>query len=252
MRSAQLKQPRFQHPAQNKRPFRAAPPHSRPCRCDATPAGTGGWDLRAGLAAAAAAALLLAGPGPAAAGVSLAGKAKVIDGDTLEVAGVRVRLFGIDAPESKQSCGGGGPDAPYACGEASTAALAAKIGSAPVLCDVKSKDIYGRSVAQCSLVPRGGRAEDLCAWQVQQGHAVAYRWEPFGRRRRMYMPTHKPALLTNWKKKRRGRGVGELWASRLRGPCLLLQEVQQGLRGAGGGGAGRWARHLGGPLPGAG
>ena len=103
----------------------------------------------------------------------------MVDGDTLEVAGVRVRLFGIDAPETKQSCGRDGPagggEAPYACGEASKAALAAKIGSTPVLCDVKSKDIYGRSVAQCSLVPRGGRAEDLCAWQVQQGNAVAYR-----------------------------------------------------------------------------
>ena len=28
----------------------------------------------------------------------------VIDGDTLEVSGRRVRLFGIDAPEIKQKC----------------------------------------------------------------------------------------------------------------------------------------------------
>jgi endonuclease YncB( thermonuclease family) len=31
---------------------------------------------------------------------SLIGRASVIDGDTLEIHGTRIRLFGIDAPES--------------------------------------------------------------------------------------------------------------------------------------------------------
>ena len=31
--------------------------------------------------------------------------ARVVDGDTLKVAGVTVRLFGIDAPEAGQTCG---------------------------------------------------------------------------------------------------------------------------------------------------
>ena len=34
----------------------------------------------------------------------VAGRARVIDGDTVEVASARIRLFGIDAPESAQRC----------------------------------------------------------------------------------------------------------------------------------------------------
>lgn len=54
----------------------------------------------------------LAAGGPAAA---QSGRATVIDGDTLEVAGVRVRLWGIDAPESRQTCLRAEP--PYPCGQ---------------------------------------------------------------------------------------------------------------------------------------
>lgn len=55
----------------------------------------------AGAAALAAAFVLHASPAMA---ESLTGTAKVIDGDTLEVAGTRIRLYGVDAPESKQLC----------------------------------------------------------------------------------------------------------------------------------------------------
>ena len=36
----------------------------------------------------------------------LIGQASVIDGDTLEIHGTRIRLWGIDAPESNQFCRG--------------------------------------------------------------------------------------------------------------------------------------------------
>ena len=47
--------------------------------------------------------------------------ARVIDGDTLDIAGERIRLHGIDAPESEQTCVADGVTWP--CGQSATAAL---------------------------------------------------------------------------------------------------------------------------------
>ena len=49
-------------------------------------------------------------------------------------------------------------------------ALAKKIGEKQVACEVNTVDMYGRSVAVCRLEGK----EDLNAWLVSQGHAVAY------------------------------------------------------------------------------
>jgi endonuclease YncB( thermonuclease family) len=48
----------------------------------------------------------------------LAGPARVIDGDTLEVAGQRIRIHGIDAPEARQLCSTGTEQT--ACGQRAT------------------------------------------------------------------------------------------------------------------------------------
>ena len=53
------------------------------------------------------------------------GEARVIDGDTIEVQGQRIRLHGIDAPESRQLCRLDGE--PWRCGKEAAAALAEKI-----------------------------------------------------------------------------------------------------------------------------
>ena len=45
------------------------------------------------------------------------GPAEVSDGDTLRIGAVRVRLFGIDAPEAGQPCDGGEKGG-WACGAA--------------------------------------------------------------------------------------------------------------------------------------
>ena len=56
--------------------------------------------------------LMLAAASP----VSLSGQARVVDGDTFTLGSERVRMWGIDAPEGRQTCkdAGGGN---YRCGE---------------------------------------------------------------------------------------------------------------------------------------
>ncbi len=99
----------------------------------------------------------------------VSGTASVIDGDTIDIHGSRIRLHAIDAIESRQRCYLPG-DKVWSCGRDAAFALADKIGRAPVTCDVRDVDRYGRLVAICRL---GGK--DLNAWMVENGWAVAYR-----------------------------------------------------------------------------
>lgn len=96
------------------------------------------------------------------------GHARVIDGDTLEVAGTTVRLFGIDALERGQSCDTAGRSWP--CGIWAGQQLARLIGGQPVTCTGRDTDRYGRLVARCT-----GPGGDLGAAMVEQGAALAYR-----------------------------------------------------------------------------
>ncbi|MDR5907872.1 thermonuclease family protein [Franzmannia qiaohouensis] len=120
-----------------------------------------------------AVALLLAAHAPTAAteheGSVTQGVASVIDGDTLEIHNSRIRLHGIDAPESGQVCIEGDGSA-WRCGQAAALDLAEKISRTPILCEHLDVDRYGRIIARCF----GGR-EDLNKWMVNEGLAVAYR-----------------------------------------------------------------------------
>ncbi len=60
----------------------------------------------------------------------MTGTASVIDGDTIEVHGQRIRLHGIDAPESRQLCRL--DSKPWQCGKDATNALADKIASSQI------------------------------------------------------------------------------------------------------------------------
>ncbi|OYD82526.1 thermonuclease family protein [Azospirillum brasilense] len=112
--------------------------------------------------------LLVAAPAPTLA-ADLTGTVSVIDGDTLEIHGTRIRLHGIDAPESAQLCqDAAGKD--WRCGQKAALALSDRIGRRPVTCEQKDKDRYGRVVAACFV-----NGENLNAWMAANGWAMAYR-----------------------------------------------------------------------------
>ena len=74
---------------------------------------------------------------------------RVVDGDTIDIDGIRHRLAGFDAPERHQDC----IDASglwWECGAAATWKLEELIGAGPVTCYTWSQDRYGRSVSSCS------------------------------------------------------------------------------------------------------
>jgi endonuclease YncB( thermonuclease family) len=105
---------------------------------------------------------------PSFAGAELVGTARVIDGDTIEVVGTRVRLWGIDAPEHDQTCQGK-HDETYECGRDSSAVLRELTNGHRVECSPRGHDRYGRTVAVC----RTERGE-LNATMVRRGWAVDY------------------------------------------------------------------------------
>ncbi len=130
-----------------------------------TPAGR-----RPGLALRMLAALaLLVAIAPPVAAERLAGRAEAVEGDILRLAGIEVRLFGIDAPEPGQSCEWG--EEAVACGEGATAALAALLQNAWVRCVHRGRDRHGRILATC----HDDQGRDLARAMVAAGWAMAYR-----------------------------------------------------------------------------
>lgn len=100
----------------------------------------------------------------------LVGQASVIDGDAIEIHGTRIRLWGIDAPESTQLCRNDDSNF-YRCGRAAATALAGLLWAIkrPVKCTPVDRDQSGRTVATCQL---GMPGPDIGHWLVTNGHAL--------------------------------------------------------------------------------
>jgi endonuclease YncB( thermonuclease family) len=98
----------------------------------------------------------------------ISGRVEITDGDSFEIGSTSIRLYGIDAPEGRQSCTRDGRD--WACGTEAARKLRSLTGDRTVTCTQRDVDNYGRMVAVC----RSG-STDLAAEMARAGFATAYR-----------------------------------------------------------------------------
>jgi endonuclease YncB( thermonuclease family) len=139
---------------------------------------------------------------------NLSGQASIIDGDTLEIRGTRIRLWGIDAPESSQLCRGE-DSLPYRCGAKAANELDGFIAHRPVKCVPVSLDVYGCTVASCSV-----DGADLAEWLVWSGLALDWPKYSKGKYNRMQHEAEHD-----------GRGI---WARSYVAPWLYRACISQG------------------------
>jgi endonuclease YncB( thermonuclease family) len=99
--------------------------------------------------------------------VNRAGAAKVLDGDSLELGGERIRLEGIDAPEFDQTCNAG--NTKVACGQEARRRLQELAGTSRLTCKGWQRDKYDRLLAVCEA---GGK--QINREMVRSGWAIAY------------------------------------------------------------------------------
>ena len=105
----------------------------------------------------------------------ITGRATVVDGDTIELAGHRIRFHGVDAPESRQTCKDA-RGADYRCGQLAALALDDYLAaSRPTRCEPSGFDRYGRTIATCYRAS----GEDVAGWLVSSGHALD--WPQYSR-----------------------------------------------------------------------
>ena len=100
---------------------------------------------------------------------TLTGKPRVIDADTVVIAGQRIRLDAIDAPESAQQCENAKGQR-YPCGKQAGDALRRLIGNQPITCKAAKRDRYNRLLGICTL-----NGMDINGQLVRSGLAIAYR-----------------------------------------------------------------------------
>jgi endonuclease YncB( thermonuclease family) len=97
-----------------------------------------------------------------------------VDGDTIRAAnGAEYRIFGIDAPELRQTCTEANGKS-WLCGRAAKAKLTILLKRGNVNCEAKSTDNYGRTVAVCSAdgVPDLGEALVRDGYAIDLGGAI--------------------------------------------------------------------------------
>lgn len=100
--------------------------------------------------------------------IEIAGHPRVIGGDTIAFGRAHVRLYGIAAPESDQTCFGAAGE-PYPCGAIATNALLQLVNGERIICRADSWNLKRRLLATCW---RGDL--DLAREMVRNGQATTY------------------------------------------------------------------------------
>lgn len=100
---------------------------------------------------------------------AIRGAARVIDGDTIEIEGRRIRLEGIDAPEASQTCTRRFFLGTWRCGASAAKMLTDMVAGRQVACESHGNDKYGRMLAICFA-----DGQDINARMVRAGLAWAF------------------------------------------------------------------------------
>lgn len=142
--------------------------------------------------------LILASPAMA---QTVEGRASVIDGDTIEISGERIRFNGVDAPESWQRCkDAAGKE--YHCGKEAAFALDEWLAaSRPTRCEFVERDRYGRMVGNCFRADGASVAH----WLVRNGWALDW-------------PRYSDGEFADAQEEARGEGRG-IWRGAFEQPC---------------------------------
>ncbi len=93
---------------------------------------------------------------------------RAADGDSFTIGVRKLRLYGIDAPELKQTCTGAAGQI-WQCGAAAHGALITLLAQPGLTCQAKAQDRFGRSLATCSAA----NTANIAAAQVRSGMAVS-------------------------------------------------------------------------------
>lgn len=134
------------------------------------------------------------------------GSAHFHDGDTFTIKGVKIRLFGVDAPEMDQTCKL--PDgSAWACGRWSRDEVRRILKGRDLRCVKRVYDKYGRMVARCYL-----GQQDLARMLVQDG--IVFSYASFSRD---YINDEKAAAVA-------GRG---LWRAKVTPPAEFRRQKRE-------------------------
>jgi endonuclease YncB( thermonuclease family) len=109
--------------------------------------------------------LFLATPAMAA---DITGIPRIVDGDTVQIDQTKIRLTGIDAPETDQVCLDPNGER-WSCGISARDELVEHAGGKPWTCHVSGTDRYGRTLAACEV-----DGEDIQQWMVRSGWALSF------------------------------------------------------------------------------